>query len=396
MTEADERVPDEPLEPLLDAEDLDQHEDTRDTSRANLAVYLKEISSIPLLTREQEIDLARRIAAGDEAAKQRLIESNLRLVVQVARRYLNRGLPLGDLIEEGNIGLLRAVEKFDGTRGVRLATYATWWIRQAISRALANQARTVRIPIHVQLLLARYIKEQQRLIESNLRLVVQVARRYVNRGLPLADLIEEGNLGLMRAAEKFDAERGVRFSTYATWWIRQAVGRALANQARTVRLPIHVQLLLGRHAKEQQRLTQKLGRAPSTTELAQALGTTEEQVSELEELRQQPLSLDAPAGGDTRRLSDAIADAGADPAAVLTRLFRARADLVAVLDDLAPNERTVLRRRFGLEGDEPETLEAIGQRLDLSRERVRQIETAGLRKLRALLGARGVDAADFL
>jgi RNA polymerase sigma factor (sigma-70 family) len=305
MTEADERVPDEPLETLLEADDLDQPEDTRDTSRTNLAVYLNEISRIPLLTREEEIDLARRAAAGDEAAKQRLIESNLRLVVQVARRYLNRGLPLPDLIEEGNLGLLRAVEKFD-------------------------------------------------------------------------------------------AERGVRFSTYATWWIRQAVSRALANQARMVRLPIHVQMLLGRYVKEQQRLTQKLGRAPSTTELAQALGTTEEKVSELEELRQPPLSLDAPAGGETRRLSDAIADAAADPAAVLTRLFRQRADLVAVLDDLAPNERTVLRRRFGLEGDEPETLEAIGQRLNLSRERVRQIETAGLRKLRALLGARGIDAADFL
>jgi len=305
MTEADERVPDEPLESLLDVEDLDQHEDTRDTSRANLAVYLNEIARIPLLTREQEIDLARRLAAGDETAKQRLIESNLRLVVQVARRYLNRGLPL-------------------------------------------------------------------------------------------PDLIEEGNLGLMRAVEKFDAERGLRFSTYATWWIRQAVSRALANQARTVRIPIHVQLLLGRYLKEQQRLTQKLGRVPTTAEVAQALGTTEEQVSELEELRQQPLSLDAPIAGETGRLSDVIADATADPAAVLTRLFRERADLVAVLDDLAPNERTVLRRRFGLEGDEPETLEAIGQRLDLSRERVRQIETAGLRKLRALLGARGIDAADFL
>ena len=305
MTDAEERVPDEPLEALLDVEDLDQHEDTRDTSRANLAVYLNEIARIPLLTREQEIDLARRVAAGDETAKQRLVESNLRLVVQVARRYLNRGLPL-------------------------------------------------------------------------------------------PDLIEEGNLGLMRAVEKFDSERGVRFSTYATWWIRQAVSRALANQARTVRIPIHVQLLLGRYLKEQQRLTQKLGRVPTTAEVAQALGTTEEQVSELEELRQQPLSLDAPIGGETGRLSDVIADATADPAAVLTRLFRERADLVAVLDDLAPNERTVLRRRFGLEGDEPETLEAIGQRLDLSRERVRQIETAGLRKLRALLGARGVDAADFL
>ena len=305
MTEAEERVPDEPLEALLDVEDLDQHEDTRDTSRANLAVYLREIAHIPLLTREEEVDLARRVAAGDETAKQRMIESNLRLVVQVARRYFNRGLPLGDLIEEGNLGLIRAVEKFDGARGVRFATYATWWIRQAISRALANQARTVRIPVHVQMLLGRYVKEQQR-------------------------------------------------------------------------------------------LTQTLGRAPTSAELAQALGLTDEQVSELEELRQQPLSLDAPVGGETTRLSDVIADATADPAAALTRLFQKRTDLVAVLDDLAPNERTVLRRRFGLEGDEAETLEAIGQRLNLSRERVRQIETAGLRKLRGLLGARGIDASDFL
>jgi len=305
MTEAEERVPDEPLEALLEVEDLDQHEDTRDTSRANLAVYLREIGDIPLLTREEEVALATRVASGDETAKQRLIESNLRLVVQVARRYLNRGLPLGDLIEEGNLGLMRAVEKFDGARGVRFATYATWWIRQAISRALANQARTVRLPIHVQLLLGRYIKAQQR-------------------------------------------------------------------------------------------LTQELGRAPTSPELAQALGLSEEQVSELEELRQQPLSLDAPAGSESRRLSDVIADATADPAAALMKLFRERGDLVAVLDDLAPNERTVLRRRFGLEGEDPETLEAIGQHLNLSRERVRQIETAGLRKLRGLLGARGIDASDFL
>ena len=304
MSDGDDRVPDEPLDTLLETEDTDQREETRDTSRANLAVYLREIARIPLLTREQEVELARRIRAGDETAKQQLIEANLRLVVQVARRYINRGLPLPDLIEEGNIGLLRAVEKYE-------------------------------------------------------------------------------------------PERGTRFSTYATWWVRQAVARALANQARTIRLPVHVEMLLGRYKREHRRLTQTLGRAPTAGELAQALGTSEEQVGELEELRLHPVSLDAPLGGDTRRLGDTIVDEAADPAVALTRLFHERADLVAVLDDLAPNERTVLRRRFGLDGDEPETLEAIGRRLDYSRERVRQIEGAGLRKLRALLAARGIDAADL-
>ena len=125
MTEAEERVPDEPLEGLLDVDDLEQDRETRDTSRANLAVYLREIASIPLLSREEELALARRVAAGDERAKERMIESNLRLVVQVARRYLNRGLPLPDLIEEGNLGLIRAVENFDPERGLRFSTYAT-------------------------------------------------------------------------------------------------------------------------------------------------------------------------------------------------------------------------------------------------------------------------------
>ena len=302
--EAEETVPDEPLDTLVDAEDRDVREETRATSRENLRVYLKEIMTIPLLTREQEGELARRAHAGDEAAKARLTEANLRLVVQIARRYLNRGLPLPDLIEEGNIGLLRAVEKFD-------------------------------------------------------------------------------------------AERGTRFATYATWWIRQAIVRALANQARTIRLPVHIELLLGRYKREQQRLTQELERPPTMEELATALGTTVDQVEELEEIRLQPVSLETPIGEGQGRVSDLIADPSADPRDALVSLFRERTDLVSVLDDLAANERTVLRRRFGLEGDPPEKLEAIGQRLGLTRERIRQIEAAGLRKLRALLGARGIDASDL-
>ncbi|HEV8586174.1 MAG TPA: sigma-70 family RNA polymerase sigma factor [Methylomirabilota bacterium] len=303
--EAEEAVPDEPLESLLDAVDEDVRDETRDTSRANLGVYLGEIKRIPLLTREEEHALARRVRTGDEAAKQRMVEANLRLVVQIARRYLNRGLPLPDLIEEGNLGLLRAVEKFEPDRGTRFSTYATWWIRQAVTRALANQARTIRLPVHVELVLARYIREQRR-------------------------------------------------------------------------------------------LTQELGRAPTLEEMAAALGTSEREVAELEAVRQQPVSLDAPAGREsTATLGDLIADRTAEPASTLADLFRGRAELASVLDDLAPNEGTVLRRRFGLEGDAPETLEVIGQRLGLSRERVRQLEGSGLRKLRALLRARGIDAADL-
>jgi RNA polymerase sigma factor (sigma-70 family) len=305
--EFDETIPDAPLEPLLDEDDQEVREETRATSRANLAVYLKEIARIPLLDREAEQALARRARGGDAEARRRLVEANLRLVVHVARRY-------------------------------------------------------------------------------------------ANRGLPLPDLIEEGNLGLLRAAEKFDPDRGTRFATYAVWWVRQAVVRALANQARTVRLPAHVELLLQRYLREEQRLTQALGRPPATAELAAALGMDVAEVEELAELRQrQAVSLDAPAGGEARRLGDVLADQSSDPAAeAYRRLFGARADLVGVLDDLAVNERTVLRRRFGLEGEPAEMLEAIGRRLGLSRERVRQIEAGGLRKLRALLVARGIDAADLL
>jgi RNA polymerase primary sigma factor len=157
---------------------------------------------------------------------------------------------------------------------------------------------------------------------------------------------------------------------------------------------VHVELLLGRYKREQQRLAQALERPPTMEELAAALGTSLEQVEELEELRLQPVSLETPIG-DAGRLSDLVADPSADPSQVLATLFQERTDLVSVLDDLAANERTVLRRRFGLEGDPPEKLEAIGQRLGLTRERIRQIEAAGLRKLRALLRARGVDASDL-
>jgi len=209
---------------------------------------------------------------------------------------------------------------------------------------------------------------EQRMIEANLRLVFAIARRYRNRGLPLPDLIAEGNLGLLRAVRKFRPDKGTRFSTYATWWIRHAVVRALANQARVLRLPVHVELLLERYRKERERLTQELGRPPSLDEVARSLEIPPEQLAGLEEI---------------------------PPSGPLGALLRKRKDLTALVDDLPDRERTVIRLRFGLSGEEALTLEAVGRRLGLSRKRVRQIEGVGLKKLRALLAARGVDPSDL-
>jgi RNA polymerase primary sigma factor len=237
---------------------------------------------------------------------------------------------------------------------------------------------------------------ERQLTEANLRLVVRVARRYLNRGLSLLDLIEEGNLGLLHAVTKFQAGRGTRFSTYAVWWIRQAVARALANQARMIRLPVHIELLLGRHMKKKAALTQDLGRAPTTEEIAKALGQPLEEIEHIERMSQRPVSLDAPIGqeGDGK-LEDLVKDGEPLPGAGLAAALKAREDLAGVLRDLPDTERSVLELRFGLEGEEPRTLESIGRQLGLTRERVRQIEAAALARLRRLMAARGMEAGDL-
>ena len=237
---------------------------------------------------------------------------------------------------------------------------------------------------------------EHKLVESNLRLVVHVARRYRNRGLSLLDLIEEGNIGLMQAARKYRPDRGTRFSTYAIWWIRQALTRALANQARMIRLPVHVEQLVAQYVKAREAMTHDLGRVPTLAEVAERLKRPVEEIEHLESVRQQPLSFDAPAGTEGKgTLSDLVPDRTSPPVGRLVSLLQEGAGLASVLQDLPDSERNVVSLRFGLDGTDPLTLEQIGRRLGVTRERVRQIESAALRRLRRLLAARGVDAPDL-
>ena len=272
--------------------------------------------------------------------------------------------------------------------------------RELLGLYLHEIARTPLLAADEEQDLARRVETgdaeaERKLVEANLRLVVHVARRYKNRGLSMLDLIEEGNLGLLQAARKFRADRGTRFSTYATWWIRQAMARALANQARTIRLPVHVEQLVARYVKMREAMTQELGRVPTLAEVADRMKRPVDEIEHLEAVRQQPVSFDAPVGTGEGTLKDFVQDRTAVPAGRLMGLLQERAELAGVLADLPDNERRVVQLRFGLDGAEPMTLEEIGRRLGVTRERVRQIESAALKRLRRLLAVRGVDAADL-
>ena len=259
------------------------------------------------------------------------------------------------------------------------------WLRRAGKVALLTHDQEISLARRMET--PRSVKDFEdargTLISANLRLVASVARRYLGHGMPIEDLMQEGTIGLMRAVERFNYKKNFRFSTYAIWWIRRAISRAIADQARLIRLPVHVTDTLGKINKTRGALREKLGRMPTRTELAEGMSMTEEKLSELIRGAVEPLSLETPIGEEGEsRLADLIPAPDAhNPVAEATR-GALRDELEAALDELTPREKEVIRLRYGLDGNEPRTLEEVGRELEVTRERVRQIESSALNKLR--------------
>ena len=331
---------------LLMDEDEDEDEDkepevdiaalTASTDAVNIddpvRMYLKEIGKVHLLTAEEEVDLAQKMEKGLKADEQ----------IEILREEIRSG----DLSEEDIMNLEAQIKilKNDSVVGERA---------------------------------------KQKLAEANLRLVVSIAKRYVGRGMLFLDLIQEGNLGLIKAVEKFDYTKGYKFSTYATWWIRQAITRAIADQARTIRIPVHMVETINKLIRVSRQLLQELGREPSPEEIAREMETTPDRVREILKISQEPVSLETPIGEEEdSHLGDFIQDENAPVPAEAATFTLLKEQLNEVLDTLTERERKVLILRFGLEDGRGRTLEEVGKEFNVTRERIRQIEAKALRKLR--------------
>lgn len=396
-------------------------------------VYLREMGSVRLLTRQGEIDLARRMERGTLhirkllSRSQAVVRSVLALQEEIrqARTKLasvvDLGVPAGEVVpnrvrtamtrrlgkvERLSRQLAACEEKLAATparqvhvraaAGVKVArarvavsraireipfSAATWTSFTAAFRQAPTAGRSMKALEHSE---SEVLHAKQALVEANLRLVVSVAKKYVNRGLHLLDLIQEGNMGLMRAADKFNYHLGYKFSTYATWWIRQSVSRAIADQSRTIRVPVHMNESLTKLLRASRELEKELGRLPTNEEIGLRLEITELKVRELKSLSRDPVSLDLPVGRDGESvLGDLLEDRLVRP--LTEALFKndVREETAWVLAALEPHEEKVIRMRFGIGYDREHSLREIAQRFDLTHERVRQIEAQGLRRLRA-------------
>ena len=329
-----------------------------------IRMYLKEIGKIPLLTAEEEVSLAKRIEAGTNAA-------------ETLRKY-KEGKD-SELAEK--IALARSArdQLKDEAVAATLTEEQKEELRAVVEAGQAAQNELRGLPA----IIADGTQAKEQLIKANLRLVVSIAGHYNNRGMLYLDLIQEGNMGLIKAADKFDHTKGFKFSTYATWWIRQSITRALADQARTIRIPVHMVETINRLIRTSRQLMQEYGREPTTAELATVMNLSEQRVQEIIKIAQDPVSLETPIGEEEdSHLGDFIPDETAPAPADAAFYTLQREQLMEVLDTLTEREKKVLILRYGLDGGRSYTLEEVGEKFHVTRERIRQIEAKALRKLR--------------
>ena len=460
-------------------------------------MYLKEIGAVPLLTADEEVDLAKKMEAGSDAQRT-LTESYLRNAVAIIKLALDSGSTFPDLLQVAQYGLAYAVENCEKYRGQDFGAFAVFIIKQAVDLFLEDPARPVGInPAYCEytnkrvIMQREYMKEtagieddskdgdrsikdekdtlaryfeglssgfrfqltpadkkkleraellpqappqrrrkppvvtgpknikldpyykdylklisaipemdpetakklieliligkeaQGKLCEANLRLVVSIAKRYIGRGMLFPDLIQEGNFGLIKAVDKFQWQKGFKFSTYATWWIRQAITRAIADQARTIRIPVHMVETINKQIRIQRQLLQEYGRDPTPAEIAAEMDISESKVREIQKIAQEPVSLETPIGEEEdSHLGDFIPDDDIPAPVDAASAVMLREQLISVLNTLHEREREVLKLRFGFDDGRARTLEEVGKQFDVTRERIRQIEAKALRKLR--------------
>lgn len=350
---------------------------------------------------EETIDVKEEVSLDDEDLLDGIPEEELKATVEIAvpkvggksktsrtRKHtsdtsvtLLTGDPVRMYLKEiGKVNLLTAAEEIDLAMKIEAGVAATEELEKAEEEGIELERRERRRLTRIEQV---GLDAKQQLIEANLRLVVSIAKRYVGRGMLFLDLIQEGNLGLIRAVEKFDYTKGFKFSTYATWWIRQAITRAIADQARTIRIPVHMVETINKLVRIQRQLLQSLGREPTPEEIAEEMGLTPERVREIQKISQEPVSLETPIGEEEdSQLGDFIEDDAAVAPPDAASFTMLQEQLSKTLDGLAERERKVISLRFGLEDGHPRTLEEVGREFGVTRERIRQIESKTLAKLR--------------